>query len=32
VDPTLIANRLANVDAASKYTSQAWNAHAWDVK
>jgi peptide/nickel transport system substrate-binding protein len=32
VDPTMIGNRLTNVGAASRYTTQVWNAHEWDVR
>jgi hypothetical protein len=30
-DPTLIANRLINVNARGDAFTQAWNAHEWDV-
>lgn len=29
VEPTMIANRLANVGARPNGTTQAWNAHEW---
>jgi hypothetical protein len=32
VEPTLIANRLLNLEARHKDSSNAWNAHLWDVR
>ena len=31
-EPTAIANRLVNVSARNQQSTQAWNAHEWDVK
>jgi peptide/nickel transport system substrate-binding protein len=31
-DPTAIASRLVNVGVKGPEASQAWNAHAWDVR
>jgi peptide/nickel transport system substrate-binding protein len=31
-EPTAIANRLVNVNARNQQSTQAWNAHEWDVK
>jgi peptide/nickel transport system substrate-binding protein len=31
LEPSLISNRLANVAARQKDSSNAWNAHLWDV-
>ncbi len=31
-EPTMIANRLQNVMARNQGSTQAWNAHEWDVK
>ena len=32
VEPTMIANRLVNVYPGNSWTTQAWNAHEWDVR
>jgi ABC-type oligopeptide transport system substrate-binding subunit len=31
VEPTMIANRLVKATARPNGTTQAWNAHQWDV-
>jgi len=30
--PTMIGNRLVNVTVGGTRTSQAWNAHEWDLR
>jgi peptide/nickel transport system substrate-binding protein len=32
VNPTMVANRLLNVTGRNVGTTEAWNAHAWDVR
>jgi hypothetical protein len=30
--PTLVTNRLANVTAGAEGSTQAWNAHEWELR
>jgi hypothetical protein len=32
VEPTLISNRLVNVKARNRDSSNAWNVYEWDVR
>src|SRR5262249_3510350 len=31
-EPTMLSNRLVNVDARWPSSTQAWNAHEWDLR